>query len=104
MDDGRDRDIHQRGVDDEHEHRHREEDGEPTALRFFGPDLAADVEIAAHVADRDRPCARRTHELIASIDHRFAAPAEHTVYGSGGSPLGAAVEVLVAATPIRMVG
>jgi hypothetical protein len=29
VDDRRDRDVHQRGVDDEHEHRHREEDRQP---------------------------------------------------------------------------
>ena len=33
MDDGRDRHVHQRGVDDEHEHRHREEHGEPLVER-----------------------------------------------------------------------
>ena len=34
--DRRDRDVHQRGVDDEHEHRHREEDREPrVAARFL---------------------------------------------------------------------
>jgi hypothetical protein len=35
VDDRRDRHVHQRGVDDEHEHRHREQDGEAHVARRF---------------------------------------------------------------------
>jgi hypothetical protein len=34
--DGRDRDVHHRRVDDEDEHRHRQQDGEPGALPLSG--------------------------------------------------------------------
>ena len=33
LDDGRDRDVHQRRVDDEHEHRHRQQERQPGARR-----------------------------------------------------------------------
>ena len=36
IDDGRDRDVHQRRVDDEHEHRHRQQKWEPPARRARG--------------------------------------------------------------------
>ncbi len=54
MNDGRDRDVHQRGVDDEHEHRHREQQRESLVERdlFSLPPAGLSLTRILHPSER----------------------------------------------------